>query len=104
MNAELLALAVASVNDALNPESEAFKLLNPGLLSHYRHGRRRYSSFQAGLHGLCTEMAKLDCRFLLKDALLKYGIKDIEQEFLLYDFLARATGKEFGSHSKIGDV
>lgn len=68
MKIEQLALAIAKSCGAFNPESEAFKLNNPGLLTVYsvkhasemENGKRRFASFSAGFRALVFDL-QLKC-------------------------------------------
>jgi len=62
---EALACAIASQNDALNPGSEAFVTLNPGMLRNYsldrlnvvnENGTRVFRSFHAGWRALVANL------------------------------------------------
>lgn len=65
---EALALAIANQNDALNPGSEAFSTLNPGMLRNYsierlhpanENGTRIFRTFHAGW---CSLTANLEAK------------------------------------------
>lgn len=114
---EMLALGIASLNDAFNPDSDAFQLFNWGLSRAYsfkhlsntdERGRRMFSSVIGGFRFLVQDLewkcngdtrakgsnGKLKQTSTLSDLLVSYKIDNKatpeENLFWLLDFLTRA--------------
>jgi hypothetical protein len=99
---EFLALAICTANNAYDPDSQAFKLRNPGLLRDF-NGFKTYSTWAGGFRALCDTL-KVEKSGTLRDIFPHYGLGKIEDEFLIYDFLTRATGIEVGLNTKIEEL
>lgn len=104
---EALADAIAYTNESYLPESEAYKLRNPGLLKARTSNnslaqlanaddqcRRIFVSYKAGyqalvyhLEFLCTRYKKMS----LAEALASFGFKE-SKTFTAIDFLQRSIG------------
>lgn len=118
---EMLALGIATLNDAFNPSSDAFQLFNWGLSRAYsfKHlsntddkGRRIFSSVIGGFRFLVQDLewkcngdtrakgnnGKLKSTSNLSDLLLSYKIDNKatpeENVFQLVDFLTRALNDD----------
>lgn len=101
--AELLALAVLTMNDALDPDSKAFKLRNPGLLSD-ENGLRSFPTWKGGYSALVVDVERLDQSQPIRKAFEKYGLAKVEHEFLVYDFLGRAIGREVNNDTRLMEI
>lgn len=103
---EALADAIASLNDCLNPDSEAYKLRNPGMLKVYsiyqlrpqnESGYRVFETFWGGYKALIYDLERkcTDTRANVKDqtlaSLLKcYGWRDEQAVSFIIAFLRKA--------------
>lgn len=107
MKLEKLALILARINGGLNPDSEAFRLNNPGLLKAFgKHiteavnGFRVFASWEAGFHALvhdlgvkCSGKSRtfLKASSPLRDLLALWDIKEPRK---VSGYVSRAIGAE----------
>ena len=101
--AELLALAVLTMNNAFDPDSKAFKLRNPGLLRD-EDGVRSFPTWAGGFRALVVDMERLNQALSIRKAFEKYGLLKIEHEFLVYDFLGRAFGRDITKDTVLAEI
>ena len=101
--AEMLALAISTLNNATDPDSKAFKLRNPGLLRD-EDGLRSFPTWKGGFSALVVDVERLDTKLSIRKAFEKYGLGRIEHEFLVYDFLARAFGREITKNTVLAEI
>ena len=122
---EALADAIAFLNNAHDPKSEAFQLRNPGMFKVYsfKHlassdnlGRRIFTSYIGGYRFLIQDLTwkcegstrakgnngKLKASSHLADLLVAFKLNSEENLFTLVDFLITALGDEsIGSETEI---
>jgi hypothetical protein len=108
-NIEILALAIANANQAQDPDSAAFKLCNPGLLTE-NGALRKFGSWIGGFRALADRLAVMRSQReqKLPDALAWFGTKNYghgaETQFVIYDHLTRALGREVNQDTLLGEV
>lgn len=115
---EVLAMAIATHNKFFEPESEAFRLANPGLLRSYafktlaetdERGTRKFTSFIGGYRALCDDIeAKIRGQRrgvkgerVLSGLLASYRASAPAAIFELADFISRALGQEVGAETPL---
>ena len=92
-NVELLALAIAEMNSAFVPGTEAFIYRNPGRL--WTSGNlRQFSTLSGGLKSLISELMRYDENNTIVSVAANYGCDKVEKEFILLDYLTRAFGRD----------
>ena len=116
---EALADAIAALNDASNPESEAYRLRNPGLLKSYtlRHpadegGRRIFPSLINGYGALLYDLeakcsgrsrSKLKATSSIRDLLVRGFSQPASSADLVLCFLQKALPDDhIGDETQIG--
>ena len=90
---ELMALAVAEVNGAFSPSSEAFIYRNPGKLRETNGNLRSFSTWAGGLKSLISELSRFDGPVAVVDVLRRYGCNSFEKEMIALDYLTQASGQ-----------
>lgn len=103
-NIEFLALAVATMNNALEPGSYAFRQKNPGLLRDECNGVRVFATWAGGFRSLVSDLGSADPSSTLRTAFEKYGLSRFEHEMLVYDFLARAFDKPVNRDTRLEEI
>jgi hypothetical protein len=109
---ESLADALALLNDYHDPESEAYRLRNPGMLRSKAilgiadETIRTFTCHQAGYKALTDSLRKQCERYkekTLKDGLTHHGHGSEPDVKTAVDFIKRATGdKTIGANTKLG--
>ena len=90
---ELVALAIAEMNSAFTPGSEAFIYRNPGKLRETNGNLRSFSTWAGGLKSLISELSRFDGETRVLAVLGKYGCNSIEKEMLTLDYITQALGQ-----------
>lgn len=90
---ELMALAIAEMNSAFSPNSEAFIYKNPGKLRETNGNLRNFSTWAGGLKSLISELSRFDPATAVLDVFRKYGCNSFEKELLTLDYLTQALGQ-----------
>ena len=89
---ELVALAIAEMNSAFTPNSEAFIYRNPGKLREANHNLRNFSTWAGGLKSLVSELSRFDPNTPVLEVLGHYGCNSFEKEMLTLDYLTQSLG------------
>ena len=89
---ELVALAIAEMNSAFSPTSEAYIYRNPGKLREPNGNLRNYSTWAGGLKSLISELSRFEITTLVLDVFRKYGCNSFEKEMLTLDYLSQSLG------------
>lgn len=99
----VIALAIASANDAFDPESPSFQLANPGML---RDGTkvREFNTIVDGLRALMASIEKLDKDASITVGVTRYCGKNVEKELIALDYISRAKNKEVTRDTPIGAI
>jgi hypothetical protein len=97
---EILALAIAEVNLAFVPGSEAFIYRNPGKL-HSGENLRKFTTWAGGLKSLISELIRYKEKELVLAVATNYGCSTVEKEFVVLDYLSRGLGKEVTKESTL---
>jgi hypothetical protein len=92
-NLELLALAVATMNGAFTPGTEAFIYKNCGKLREANGNLRSFSTVAGGLKSLIADLSRQSSNSVILCILRKYGCDSIEREFIVLDYLTQALGR-----------
>jgi hypothetical protein len=101
---ELVALAVAEMNGAFIPRSEAFLYRNPGKLREANGNLRMFSTWAGGLKSLISDLSRWPEYTPVLTVFEKYGCDSIEKEFVVLDYLGRAADRELSQESTLSDV
>jgi hypothetical protein len=101
---ELVALAVAEMNGAFIPRSEAFLYRNPGKLREANGNLRMFSTLAGGLKSLISDLSHWPEYTSVLTALEKYGCDSIEKEFIVLNYLGQAADRELNQESVLSDL
>jgi hypothetical protein len=101
---ELVALAVAEMNGAFIPRSEAFLYRNPGKLREANGNLRMFSTWAGGLKSLISDLSRWPEYTPVLTAFEKYGCDSIEKEFVVLNYLGQTVERELNQESKLLDL
>jgi hypothetical protein len=100
---EVLALAIAEMNSAFTPRSEAFMYRNPGKL--WSGGKlRQFTTWAGGLKSLLSELIRYGEENSAVSVAANYGCDSIEKEFILFDYLTQAFGRDIGRNTTLAQL